>query len=373
MEMTSDVYFADLSADRRSGVLERVDRLLARVGLGEADLDRRLVAVKIHFGEKGNNAYVRPLYVARLTAFLTARGARPFLTDTNTLYVGSRGDSVSHLRTALGNGFDLLAAGAPVIISGGLRGTDGRKVRIDGDRCAEVEIAPEILDADLIVGVTHFKGHEMTGFGGTLKNFGMGCASRGGKLAMHSRVSPRVVAATCTGCRQCFRWCAQNAIAAGDEGKAVIDAERCVGCGACLAVCPAQAITIVWDQETGDMQERMVEYARGALQAHLPDRAFFVNVVTQVSPLCDCYPFADTPVVGDIGILASRDPVALDQASVDLVNAAPGNEASSLPPEARRAGADKFRALHPKVDWEVQLRHAEKMGLGFRAYRLQPV
>ncbi len=365
----SDVHFADLSADRRSGVIEKIAGLLTLLGLADEELNRRLVAIKMHFGEQGNNAYIRPLYIARIVSFLKERGARTFLTDTNTLYAGSRGDAVSHWWTAIRNGFDAASVGAPVVIAGGMKGTRGVPVPVDGTHFREVEIAPELLEADFLVGATHFKGHEMSGFGGTLKNFGMGAAGLRGKLAMHSRVRPYIERDVCTGCRLCLRWCAHEALVF-DGGKTAIEAERCVGCGACLPTCPVEAIRIVWNEQTADMQEKMAEYACGALKAHLPGRCVFLNFVLQVSPLCDCYPFAGSPIVPDLGILASRDPVAIDQASVDLVNAQPGLESSSLPAAGRPVGADKFRALHPKVDWEIQLRHAERLGLGSRRYVL---
>jgi uncharacterized Fe-S center protein len=371
-EQGSPVHFADLSADRASGVLEKITVLLRLLGLAEEELDRRLVAVKMHFGEQGNNAYIRPIYIARIVSFLAERGARTFLTDTNTLYAGSRGDSVSHWWTAVKNGFDASTVGAPVVIAGGMKGTRGVPVKVKGKHFGEVEIAAELLEADVLIGATHFKGHEMSGFGGTLKNFGMGAASLRGKLAMHSRVKPRVERDACTGCRLCLRWCAHGALVFAG-GATSIDDGRCVGCGLCLPVCPVQAIKIVWNEQTADMQEKMAEYACGALRGHLPDRACFFNFVMQVSPLCDCYPFAGAPVVPDLGILASRDPVALDQASVDLVNALPGLAGSALPASAHEAGSDKFRALHPKVDWEIQLRHAESLGLGSRRYALHRV
>ena len=209
----------------------------------------------------------------------------------------------------------------------------------------------------------------MSGFGGTLKNFGMGCASRHGKLSMHSTTNPRVKAEVCTACHSCIRWCAFGAIrASGEDRKASIDPERCSGCGACLPTCPVGAIQIDWNQDLRGMQERMVEYAFGAI-APKRDRAVFVNFLLQISPLCDCYPFADTPLVPDIGILASTDPVAIDQASVDLVNQQPGHPLSHQT-ALLGPGSDKFRAAAPKVDWGIQLDYAEKIGLGTRAYEL---
>jgi hypothetical protein len=368
----AEVFWADLSGDPTSDLLGKLEQMLRRSGIPDAALPKRLVCCKVHFGEKGNTAFTRPLYVARIVRYFAERGAKPFLADTNTLYVGSRGDAVTHHRTAEEHGFGFPGTGAPVIIAGGLKGTRGSKVPVNGRHFSQVEIADEFLDADILVGITHFKGHEMSGFGGTLKNFGMGTATRAGKLAMHSKVNPQVRPESCTGCRLCARWCAHGAIAY-PEGKARIEPARCVGCGACLATCPEEAIRIVWNGGASDMQEKMVEHACGCLQERLDGRAFFFNFVIQVSPLCDCYPFTGSPLVPDLGVLASRDPVALDQASVDLVNKAVGLPGSVLPGGARAGGEDKFRGVHPHIDWEVQLRHAERLGLGSRSYLLVPV
>lgn len=366
------VWFADLRSSTKQNILAKLDGLLASAGLEEKVRRKNLVAVKIHFGELGNTAYVRPVYVRRVVERMRGLGARPFLVDTNTLYVGSRGDSASHYETAVANGFDWSAVPAPVVIGGGLRGTRFAPVPVELKHYREVEIAPEIVDADAIVGITHFKGHEMSGFGGTLKNFGMGCASRKGKLSMHSTTNPQVKAETCTSCHDCLRWCAFGAIRINPQGRtARIDPDRCTGCGACLPTCPVGAIQIDWNQDLRGMQERLVEYACGAI---LPkrDRAIFLNVLLQISPLCDCYPFADTPLVPDIGILASNDPVAIDQAAVDLVNGQPGHPQS---PQAARLGPgeDKFRATAPRVDWEIQLDYGQHVGLGSRSYELVKV
>lgn len=367
--MASTVYFADLRATTKVNLLAQIERLLAKTGIEEKIGARHLVAVKIHFGELGNTAYVRPVYVRRVIERLRRTGARPFLFDTNTLYVGTRGESASHYETAIANGFGWSAVGAPVVIGGGLRGTRYAPVTVDLPHYRQVEIAPEIADADAIVGITHFKGHEMSGFGGALKNFGMGCASRQGKLSMHSTSGPFVSEETCNACHSCVRWCAFGAIRTdGDDRKARIDRATCTGCGACLPTCPAGAIRVEWNQELRGMQERLAEYAYGAI-APKRDRAAFLNFLVQISPLCDCYPFADAPLVPDIGVLASTDPVAIDQASVDLVNAQHGHplsrHAADLGP-----GEDKFRAASPRVDWSIQLEHAERIGLGSRAYEL---
>lgn len=363
----SDVYFADLRSKAKKDLLSKVARLLDRLKLKEKVRKNYLVALKVHFGERGNTAFLRPVFVRTLVDRVRGCGGKPFLTDTNTLYVGSRGDSVNHYENAIDNGFGFAGVGAPVIIAGGLRGNRFQAVKVDLPHYREVEIAPELVDADTIIGVTHFKGHEMSGFGGTLKNFGMGAASRQGKLSMHSTASPFVKSGLCNGCQSCLRWCAYNALTMEGE-KASIDSGRCTGCGACLPTCPSEAIKIVWDQGVDTMQEKMVEYAYGALHPKR-GRALFLNFLMQITPLCDCYPFSDAPIVPDIGILASEDPVAVDQASADLVNAQHGNRASALTGN-HAPGEDKFRGVAPGIDWTLQLEYAQKIGLGRRSYRL---
>jgi len=364
----STVFFSDLRAKAKKDLLGKIGKLLERVGLKEKVRKNFLVAVKIHFGERGNTAFVRPVFVRPVVDRIRKHGGKPFLTDTNTLYVGSRGDSVNHYGNAIENGFGYAAVGAPVIIAGGLRGNRAVNVPVNLKHYREVEIATEIADADALVGITHFKGHEMSGFGGTLKNFGMGAASRQGKLSMHSTTSPFVKSGHCSGCQSCLQWCAYGALQMGDAKKAEIDSDLCTGCGACLPTCPEGAIRIIWDSGIQQMQERMVEYAYGAINP-ARDRSVFVNFLMNITPLCDCYPFSDAPIVQDIGIAASVDPVALDQASVDLVNGQPGNRDSALTVNLS-PGEDKFRGVAPEIDWSVQLSHAEKIGLGERSYRL---
>jgi uncharacterized Fe-S center protein len=364
----SAVFFSDLRAKAKKDLLGKLGKLLDRLDLKERVKKNFLVAVKIHFGERGNTAFVRPLFVKPVVDGIKRCGGKPFLTDTNTLYVGSRGDSVSHYANAIENGFGYAAVGAPVVIAGGLRGNRSVNVTVNLSHYREEEIATEIADADTLVGITHFKGHEMSGFGGTLKNFGMGAASRQGKLSMHSTASPFVKSELCSGCRSCLQWCAYGALAMTRKKTARITSETCTGCGACLPTCPEGAIKIVWDSGIRQMQERMVEYAYGALHP-VRERSLFINFLMNITPLCDCYPFSDAPIVQDIGIAASHDPVALDQASVDLVNRQPGNRESALKANLE-PGEDKFRGIAPDIDWGVQLSYAEHIGLGSRSYRL---
>jgi uncharacterized Fe-S center protein len=234
--------------------------------------------------------------------------------------------------------------------------------------------------------VAHFKGHELSGFGGTIKNLGMGCASRKGKLAQHSSVSPRVSQDKCVGCGDCVMHCSQSALelverapvdasraSAGANGRknAVIDAERCIGCGECILICPNGAIDIAWNQSIPVFLENMVEYTLGVLKGK-SKKSIFLNFLTDVSPACDCCSHNDSPIVRDIGVLAARDPVAIDQAAVDLVNQQPALADCCL--TANRApGEDKFSGLYPDVDWKIQLDYAQLLGLGRRDYRLEKI
>lgn len=365
--MASTVYFADLRTTVTRNLLDKVEELLERVDLPKRIKPKGTVAVKLHFGERGNTAYIRPVFLRRIVERVKQAGGRPFLTDTNTLYGGSRSDAVSHLVTAVENGFTFSTVGAPIIIADGLMGNASVKVSIEGKIYREVSIAHEIYYADSLIGVTHFKGHELSGFGGAIKNIGMGCASREGKLSQHSTVGPKVKGKECVGCGTCAEWCAYGAIELQGE-KASVNSDRCVGCGECIVICPQGAIQIQWNRAAGEFQRKMVEYACGVLKDKR-ERIAFVNFVTQVSPYCDCYGHSDAPIVGDVGILASDDPVAIDQASVDLVNAQPGSAASPYTAESP-PGKDKLRAVHREVDWTVQLEYGAQMGLGSREYEL---
>ncbi|MBW2174767.1 MAG: DUF362 domain-containing protein [Deltaproteobacteria bacterium] len=346
--MKSPVYFADLRAKPNVSLVDKVKGLLEAVDLSGRVKDRAFVAVKIHFGETGNTAYVQPVFVRKIVNVIKEAGGQPFLTDANTLYVGTRSDSVAHLKTAILNGFTYAVVDAPLIIADGLRGGNETTVKVDLKQFKRVYIGSEIVRADAIV-------------------IGMGCASRKGKLAQHSSVSPKVKRKKCEGCGDCVEYCAQKAISLFDE-KAKIDRKKCVGCGECIIVCPNQAIQIQWDQDIPAFLENMVEYTAGVLKGK-EDSALFLNFITQVSPACDCYPHNDAPIVPDIGIVASTDPVAIDQASADLVNNAEGLKNSCLTKNFK-PGEDKFRAIYPNTDWEIQLEYAEEIGLGTRSYEL---
>lgn len=366
--MSSPVYFINLRANLKENLLKKLERLLTTAGMATAVSKRDLVAVKLHFGELGNAAFIRPIYLRKVVAAVKAAGGSPFLTDANTLYSGTRSDSPHHLTTAIQNGFAYPVVEAPLIIADGLRGRSETAVAIDQKNFKEAFIGNDIVEADALVSVAHFKGHELSGFGGTIKNLGMGCASRRGKLAQHSNLSPKVKPKKCIGCGDCEDHCSQRAIAVIEE-KAIIDPEKCIGCGECLLICAQAAIQIQWNQSIPIFMENMVEYTLGVMKGK-EDKSLFINFITNVSPACDCYPTNDAPLVRDIGILASKDPVAIDQASVDLVNQEPALADSCLKTNTG-PGEDKFQGVYPKVDWRHQLEYAETVGLGTRDYQLE--
>ncbi|MDR1921078.1 MAG: DUF362 domain-containing protein [Candidatus Adiutrix sp.] len=367
--MKSQVFGISLRTHFRESLSDKLLRLFKALEPEKLAAPKSIWAVKLHFGERGGHSFIRPHLVRVFTDALRAMSARPFLTDTNTLYVGGRSNSADHLETAVLHGFGFEVTGAPLIIADGLRGAAEVGIPLTGGTLSKAWIAADFAAADGVLALTHFKGHELTGFGGALKNVGMGAASRRGKLEQHSDLGPKIKTAKCLGCRRCLSQCAHGAIALTEEKKARIDPDKCVGCAGCIPVCPEGAIDIQWDGDAPKFMRKMMEYAKAALSGK-GDRALFVNFVTGLSPLCDCSNHSDAPIAADLGILAGRDPVALDLASAELVNQAPGLTPSALPESALAAGADKWEALHPGCQWPFQLEYAEKIGLGRRDYEL---
>jgi len=365
--MTQQVFFADMRAGMRENLHTKLERLVEQAGLPNMIGSGELVAIKMHFGEKGGHAYIRPTFVRRVVDRVKACGGKPFLTDSNTLYPGERKEAVSALTCAIENGFAYAVVNAPLIMSDGLRGHSARRVPVAGQILKAVDIGQEIIEADAMIVLSHFKCHELTGFGGAIKNLAMGCSSREGKLEQHSTVAPSISEKYCTTCGACLKACAHEAIDLS-SGKAVLDAERCVGCGRCITVCEPQAIRINWNEESAQVMKKMAEYSLGAISGK-DGKVLYVNFITQVSPACDCYGHSDAPIVPDIGILASTDPVALDQACADLVNQAHGLPGTAMQ-SGHEPGCDKFRGVYPHINWEVQLEHGEAVGLGHRAYEL---
>lgn len=368
--MKSKVFFIDFRATYTQNLFNRLEQLMDAAGLDQVVKPQDLTAVKLHFGETGNIGFIRPVLLKPILEAIKKNGGTPFLTDANTLYSGSRADAPTHIETAIKNGFAYSVAGAPLVIADGLRGKSETPVAINQKHFDTVYIGSEIAHADALVSVAHFKGHELCGFGGTLKNLGMGCASRKGKLAQHSGVAPKVKRKKCTGCGDCISHCSQQAITLVEE-KAVIDPKRCIGCGQCILVCQTEAVTIKWDQDIPAFMEKVVEYTAGVL-AGKQDKSLFINFISDVSPGCDCLPYSDASIVRNIGVLASHDPVAVDQASVDLVNAEAALAGCCLENNLE-PGEDKFKGIYPEVDWTIQLDYAQQLRIGQRSYELLPV
>lgn len=364
----STVYFTNLRGQMGYNLLDKTRKLFGRSGFADRISPGDKVAVKLHFGEEGNTAFLPPMYARVAVEEIKKAGAKPFLIDTNTLYKGSRGNAVDHLETAFKNGFSYATVGAPVIIGDGLIGKNYVKEKVDGKHFSDVKIAAGFHQADAVVNLTHFTGHELFGFGGALKGIGMGCAAPSGKQEMHSDVLPSVNQEKCTMCGKCYDWCPVDAIEWEAGTKAFILEEKCIGCGECTVSCNYHAIGVNWKTDPSVTLEKTAEYVAGALK-NKQGKAVFFNFLINMSPDCDCFDFNDPPFVADVGILVSFDPVAIDQAAVDLVNGAQGLAGSKL---QDLEAEDKIKAI-TGIRWQAILDHAERLGLGTRKYTLEEV
>ena len=366
--MASKVYFADLRADYHENLQQKLTRLLKTAGMGDIDFNEKFVAIKLHFGEPGNLAYLRPNWAKTVADFVKERGGKPFLTDCNTLYVGGRKNALDHMDAAMLNGFSPLSTGCQIIIADGLKGNDEVEVPVrGGEYVQKAKIGRAVMDADVFISLTHFKGHEQAGFGGCLKNIGMGCGSRAGKMEQHNSGKPFVKQQKCVGCHACAKICAHGAPTFDADNKASIDTSKCVGCARCLAVCPKDAIQCMYDEAPSILNYKIAEYTKAVVDGR---PCFHVSLVMDVSPNCDCHGENDVPIVPNVGMFASFDPVALDQACIDAVLAQPKMPNSVIGSGEACKCEDYFKAAHPDTDWEAALIHSEKIGLGSREYEL---
>jgi uncharacterized Fe-S center protein len=370
---STKIYFTDMRTNVGESLLTKMERLIDKAGIEKIDFKRKYVAIKVHFGEPGNLAFLRPNFAKVVVDKVKSLGGMPFLTDCNTLYVGRRNNALIHMEAAFENGYTPLSTGCHNIIADGLKGTDDAEVPVSGGvYCKTAKIGRAIMDADIVLSLNHFKGHEMTGFGGALKNLGMGSGSRAGKMHMHNEGKPTVSPELCTGCRICSKFCNEQAISFGANNKAVIDQDKCVGCGRCIGTCNFHAIENTSGTSCHDLDCKIVEYAKAVLEGR---PHFHINVVNQVSPYCDCHNENDAAIIPDIGIFAGFDPVALDKACIDAVNQAPALETSILSErkrihKAENGSHDHFANIHPATHWQDQIEHAEKIGLGKGKYEL---
>ena len=370
----SKVYFTDFRAKLGEGLPTKLKRLMKAAGIEQIDMENKFVAIKMNFGELGNLGYLRPNYAKAVADVVYELGGKPFLTDCNTLYVGSRKNAIEHLYCAWENGFTPLSVGCPVIIADGLKGTDDIDVPVVGGECVEnAKIGRAIMDADIFISLNHFKGHETTGFGGAIKNIGMGCGSRAGKMQQHASGKPAVREKVCRGCQRCAKECGSDAITYVNR-KAVIDYDKCKGCGRCIGACSFDAIYNPNYNANELLDRKMAEYA----QAVCYDRpCFHIALVQDISPNCDCHGENDAPILPDIGMFASFDPVALDQACADAcLNAAPianSQLGEHLADPEWHCHHDHFKDSNPNIEWKATLEQAEKIGLGTRQYELKRI
>ena len=367
----SKVYFTDFRTRVGVSLTEKLQRLIKKAGITDIDMDGKFVAIKMHFGELGNLSYLRPNYAKAVADVVKECGGKPFLTDCNTLYPGSRKNALEHLDCANINGFNTITTGCQIIIGDGLRGTDDITVPVrNGEYCKEAYIGRAVMDADIFISLTHFKGHESTGFGGAIKNIGMGCGSRAGKMHQHNSGKPIVHDDLCRGCRRCAKECGSDAITY-ENGKAVIHQDICKGCGRCIGACAFDAIENQNWNANEILGRKMAEYSQAVCDGR---PTFHISLVRDISPNCDCHGENDAPILPDVGIFASFDPVALDQACVDACLHAtpmPNSQLSdNLADPHWHHHHDNFLDSNPNVRWKETLEHAEKIGLGTREYEL---
>lgn len=367
----SKVYFTDFRTRVGVSLTEKLQRLIKKAGITDIDMDSKFVAIKMHFGELGNLSYLRPNYAKAVADVVKECGGKPFLTDCNTLYPGSRKNALEHLDCANINGFNTITTGCQIIIGDGLRGTDDITVPVrNGEYCKEAYIGRAVMDADIFISLTHFKGHESTGFGGAIKNIGMGCGSRAGKMQQHNSGKPIVHDDLCRGCRRCAKECGSDAITY-ENGKAVINQDICKGCGRCIGACAFDAIENQNWNANEILGRKMAEYSQAVCDGR---PTFHISLVRDISPNCDCHGENDAPILPDVGIFASFDPVALDQACVDACLHAtpmPNSQLSdNLADPHWHHHHDNFLDSNPNVRWKETLEHAEKIGLGTREYEL---
>lgn len=368
------VYFTDFRTPYGGDTMPgKLKKLIRKAGIAQLNLEGQFVAIKIHFGELGNVSYLRPNYARAVVDVVKELGGKPFLTDCNTLYPGSRKNALEHLYCAWENGFTPLTVGCPILIGDGLKGTDDIEVPVQGgEYVKKAKIGRAVMDADVIISLTHFKGHETTGFGGALKNLGMGCGSRAGKKEQHNNGKAYVQQELCRGCRRCMRECANDGLVFDAEKRKMhVDKEHCVGCGRCVGACNFDAIDFEDPNSNQMLNYRIAEYAKAVVDGR---PQFHISMVMDISPNCDCHEENDAPILPDVGMFASFDPLALDQACVDACMKCEPLPNSQLGEHLRdphfEDHHDHFTNSTPESEWQSCLSHAEKIGLGTRAYEL---
>lgn len=369
----SKVYYTDFRAKLGEGLPLKLQRLIRTAGIDQIDMEGKFVAIKMHFGELGNLGFLRPNYARAVADVVKSLGGKPFLTDCNTLYPGSRKNALEHLYCAWENGFTPMTVGCPILIGDGLKGTDDVEVPVEGGEYVKAaKIGRAVMDADIFISLSHFKGHEMTGFGGAIKNIGMGCGSRAGKKEQHSNGKPVINADACRGCKRCLHECANNGLHFDEATRKMqVVTENCVGCGRCVGACNFDAIAFANDAATKELNCRMAEYTKAVIDGR---PGFHISLVMDISPNCDCHAENDAPILPDIGMFCSFDPLALDQACVDACLRQQPLPGSQLYDNMHKEGFcdhhDHFVNSTPESEYKTCLAHAEKIGIGSREYEL---
>ena len=369
----SKVYYTDFRAKLGEGLPLKLQRLIRTAGIDQIDMEGKFVAIKMHFGELGNLGFLRPNYARAVADVVKSLGGKPFLTDCNTLYPGSRKNALEHLYCAWENGFTPMTVGCPILIGDGLKGTDDVEVPVEGGEYVKAaKIGRAVMDADIFISLSHFKGHEMTGFGGAIKNIGMGCGSRAGKKEQHSNGKPVINADACRGCKRCLHECANNGLHFDEATRKMqVVTENCVGCGRCVGACNFDAIAFANNAATKELNCRMAEYTKAVIDGR---PGFHISLVMDISPNCDCHAENDAPILPDIGMFCSFDPLALDQACVDACLRQQPLPGSQLYDNMHKEGFcdhhDHFENSTPESEYKTCLAHAEKIGIGSREYEL---
>lgn len=376
----SKVYFTNYRVSVGDSRLNKMMRLIKAAGIEKIDFKDKFVAIKVHFGEWGNLGHIRQQYSKVLGDYIKSKGGKPFLTDCSTLYVGYRNNALDHLDCAYMNGYNPLATGMHTIIADGIRGTDERKIPLKKFKhCKAPKIGASVAEADIIIAITHCKGHQVAGYGGILKNIGMGCGSKSGKMEMHSNGTPLIIEEKCIGCGSCVRHCLNDGVRIENK-KAVIQEDKCLGCGNCFSYCVRGAINCKWDEGKKIVNEKIAEYCKAVVQ---DKKAFYINFAETITKDCDCKDGNDVGMVPDIGMFAGFDPISIDKACMDAIMSSPIYVDSPAGDVCKHngetphdgiypsgSGHNIFKMVHPDTGWEWGLKHGEFLGLGEQDYEI---
>ena len=350
----SKVFFKKFNSIDDSDNIESIIKdLFYKSALNEVITSGDITAIKVHFGEEGNSTFLPAAYTKSVVDILNNLQSKPFVTDTNVLYKSKRDNSIDHITLANNHGFSFEKIGAPIIIADGINGQNENEVEINAPMNKKVAIASDFISADSIIVISHATGHLATGLGATIKNLGMGMASKKGKLRQHSVSKPHIIESICSACGKCLDWCPVDAINIDDYAK--IDQVKCIGCGECLAVCNTDAVGFKWDASSELLQKQIAEHALG-ITSIKKKKIGYLTFLIQMTKDCDCLPQKKQFILDDIGILAGFDPVAIDQAVLDLTE--------------RNDGLNIANLSYPKYNPSIQLEYGEKINLGNRKYNL---